>query len=336
MEQNAVRMDSLSYQSKQLEANLESMWMRILNEDTLAAGTTALNKLIDMVNDFIDSLGGIGNTLGVIGTLAAGVFSKQIAGSLQNTKDKLTDFAREAKNDLSSMISTIKNVTPTGRLEGQNISSNSESEEYRLAQQERISELQAGELKIKRNLSTEEHQRYKELTGIIAKESEALTLAMKNKEIAEDIAATGGLATTNVKAELNVLKSKEKALENIKNSVEAAKNSTKATTVEESVLLEKLGKQDQYTKNIVEQLKVSNKGRIQIKDIEELITKELEAQEDAQTAINELQKAGLNNAEAQLEAQEAKTAEITRQAEGEITKLEKKARKEELWSTVIS
>ncbi|MBO5424812.1 MAG: phage tail tape measure protein [Lachnospiraceae bacterium] len=336
MEQNAVRMDSLAYQSKQLEANLESMWMRILNEDTLAAGTTALNKLIDMVNDFIDSLGGIGNTLGVIGALAAGVFSKQIAGSLQNTKDKLTDFAREAKNDLSSMISTIKNVTPTGRLEGQNVSSNSESEEYRLAQQERISELQAGELKIKRNLSTEEHQRYKELTGIIAKESEALTLAMRNKEIAEDIAATGGLATTNVKAELSVLKSKEKALENIKNSVEAAKDSTKATTVEESVLLEKLGKQDQYTKNIVEQLKVSNKGRIQIKDIEELITKELEAQEDAQTAINELQKAGLNNAEAQLEAQEAKTAEITRQAEGEITELEKKAAREQLWSTVIS
>ncbi len=336
MEQNAVRMDSLAYQSKQLEANLESMWMRILNEDTLAAGTTALNKLIDMVNDFIDSLGGIGNTLGVIGALAAGVFSKQIAGSLQNAKDKLTDFAREAKNDLSSMISTIKNLTPTGRLEGQNVSNNSESEEYRLAQQERISELQAGELKIKRNLSTEEHQRYKELTGIIAKESEALTLAMKNKEIAEEIAATGGLATTNVKAELNVLKSKEKALENIKNSVEAAKDSTKATTVEESVLLEKLGKQDQYTKNIVEQLKVSNKGRIQIKDIEELITKELEAQEDAQTAINELQKAGLNNAEAQLEAQEAKTAEITRQAEGEITKLEKKAAREELWSTVVS
>ena len=203
----------------------------------------------------------------------------------------MLDFAKEAKNDLSSMISTIKNLTPTGRLERQNVSSNSESEEYRLAQQERISELQAGELKIKRNLSTEEHQRYKELTGIIAKESEALTLAMRNKEIAEDIAATGGLATTNVKAELNVLKSKEKALENIKNSVEAAKNSTKATTVEESVLLEKLGKQDQYTKNIVEQLKVSNKGRIQIKDIEELITKELEAQEDAQTAINELQKA---------------------------------------------
>ena len=336
MEQNAVRMDSLAYQSKQLEANLESMWMRILNEDTLAAGTTALNKLIDMVNDFIDSLGGIGNTLGVIGALAAGVFSKQIAGSLQNAKDKLTDLAKEAKNDLSSMISTIKNKTPTGRLEGQNISTNSESEEYRLAQQQRISELQAGELKIKRNLSTEEHQRYKELTGIIAKESEALTLAMKNKEIAEDIAATGGLATTNVKAELNVLKSKEKALENIKNSVEAAKDSTKATTVEESVLLEKLGKQDQYTKNIVEQLKVSNKGRIQIKDIEELITKELEAQEDAQTAINELQKAGLNNAEAQLEAQEAKTAEITRQAEGEITKLEKKAKKEQLWSTAIS
>ena len=336
MEQNAVRMDSLAYQSKQLSANLESMWMRIINEDTLAAGTTALNKLIDMVNDFIDSLGGIGNTLGAIGALAVGVFSKQIAGSLQNTKDKLTDFAREAKNDLSSMISTIKNLTPTGRLERQNTSSNSESEEYRLAQQERISELQAGELKIKRNLSTEEHQRYKELTGIIAKESEALTLAMKNKEIAEDIAATGGLATTNVKAELNVLKSKEKALENIKNSVEAAKNSTKATTVEESVLLEKLGKQDQYTKNIVEQLKVSNKGRIQIKDIEELITKELEAQEDAQAAINELQKAGLNNAEAQLEAQEAKTAEITRQAEGEITELEKKAKREELWSTVVS
>ena len=336
MEQNAVRMDSLAYQSKQLEANLESMWMRILNEDTLAAGTTALNKLIDMVNDFIDSLGGIGNTLGVIGALAAGVFSKQIAGSLQNAKDKLTDLAKEAKNDLSSMISTIKNKTPTGKLEGQNISTNSESEEYRLAQQERISELQAGELKIKRNLSTEEHQRYKELTGIIAKESEALTLAMRNKEIAEDIAATGGLATTNVKAELNVLKSKEKALENIKNSVEAAKDSTKATTVEESVLLEKLGKQDQYTKNIVEQLKVSNKGRIQIKDIEELITKELEAQEDAQTAINELQKAGLNNAEAQLEAQEAKTAEITRQAEGEITELEKKAAKEQLWSTVVS
>ena len=336
MEQNAVRMDSLAYQSKQLSANLESMWMRILNEDTLAAGTTALNKLIDMVNDFIDSLGGIGNTLGVIGALAVGVFSKQIAGSLQNTKDKLTDFAREAKNDLSSMISTIKNLTPTGRLERQNTSSNSESEEYRLAQQERISELQAGELKIKRILSTEEHQRYKELTGIIAKESEALTLAMKNKEIAEDIAATGGLATTNVKAELNVLKSKEKALENIKNSVEAAKNSTKATTVEESVLLEKLGKQDQYTKNIVEQLKVSNKGRIQIKDIEELITKELEAQEDAQAAINELQKAGLNNAEAQLEAQEARTAEITSQAEGEITKLEKKAAREQLWSTVVS
>ena len=336
MEQNAVRMDSLAYQSKQLSANLESMWMRIINEDTLAAGTTALNKLIDMVNDFIDSLGGIGNTLGTIGALAVGVFSKQIAGSLQNTKDKITDFAREAKNDLSSMISTIKNLTPTGRLERQNTSSNSESEEYRLAQQERISELQAGELKIKRNLSTEEHQRYKELTGIIAKESEALTLAMKNKEIAEDIAATGGLATTNVKAELNVLKSKEKALENIKNSVEAAKNSTKATTVEESVLLEKLGKQDQYTKNIVEQLKVSNKGRIQIKDIEELITKELEAQEDAQAAINELQKAGLNNAEAQLEAQEAKTAEITRQAEGEITELEKKAKKEELWNRVVS
>ena len=336
MEQNAVRMDSLAYQSKQLSANLESMWMRIINEDTLAAGTTALNKLIDMVNDFIDSLGGIENTLGVIGALAAGVFSKQIAGLLQNGKDKLTDFAREAKNDLSSMISTLKNETPTRRLEGQNISSNSESEEYRLAQQERISELQAGELKIKRNLSTEEHQRYKELTGIIAKESEALTLAMKNKEIAEDIAATGGLATTNVKAELNVLKSKEKALENIKNSVEAAKNSTKATTVEESVLLEKLGKQDQYTKNIVKQLEVSKNGRIEIEDIEKLITKELKAQENAQAAINELQKAGLNNAEAQLEAQEAKTAEITRQAEGEITELEKKAKKEELWNEVVS
>ena len=35
MEQNAVRMDSLAYQSKQLSANLESMWMRIINEDTL-------------------------------------------------------------------------------------------------------------------------------------------------------------------------------------------------------------------------------------------------------------------------------------------------------------
>ena len=135
VEQNEIRMDSMHAKLKSLTAELENIWMNIIDSDVLKSGIDLLTSLLSKVNDLMDSFGGVQTLImglaGVIGT----VFGKQISNSIGNTV-----------SNIKGNLERVKEYIGTG-----------EPDEKR---KERTTEL-----KVREGLSKEDFSKYKEEKG---------------------------------------------------------------------------------------------------------------------------------------------------------------------------
>lgn len=84
-EQQDIYLESTSAHLKQLSASAEDVFDSFLDPGTINGMADAMSKLLDLTSNWIDALGGGGDVLLTLGSIAGKVFSTQIAKSLGDT-----------------------------------------------------------------------------------------------------------------------------------------------------------------------------------------------------------------------------------------------------------
>ena len=101
LEQNAIRMDSIGYKSKQLRAEVEDLWDSLLDEDVFKSSIDAMSSIVSGIDTVVESFGGLENILLTLGGVATKVFSKQIATGLVDMGKKVKDVYGGAKEAIT-------------------------------------------------------------------------------------------------------------------------------------------------------------------------------------------------------------------------------------------
>lgn len=97
LEQNAIRVDSIEYKSKQLRAEIEDLWDSLLDEDMFKSAIDAMSSIVRGIDTVAESFGGLENILLTLGGVATKVFSKQIATGLVDMSKKIEGVYGSAK-----------------------------------------------------------------------------------------------------------------------------------------------------------------------------------------------------------------------------------------------
>ena len=91
--------ESFSAASNRMQAALEGLYSKLIDDDALITLTEGLTGAIDLVGELIDAFGGLGGTLSTIGSLLTTIFSKQISQGVANSVVKagtyLGQFSKE-------------------------------------------------------------------------------------------------------------------------------------------------------------------------------------------------------------------------------------------------
>ena len=110
-EQQEIALDSLSNKMDQLKATAEDLYDSLYDEEDIKGLVEGLTEVIQGIADFSDAIGGLKNLIPMLGSVAAGVFSNQIAKGLstivinaQNAR-KETQMMTDNYNQLKMMFS---------------------------------------------------------------------------------------------------------------------------------------------------------------------------------------------------------------------------------------
>ena len=110
-EQQEIALDSLSNKMDQLKATAEDLYDSLYDEEDIKGLVEGLTKVVQGIADFSDAIGGLKNLIPMLGSVAAGVFSNQIAKGLstivinaQNAR-KETQMMTDNYNQLKMMFS---------------------------------------------------------------------------------------------------------------------------------------------------------------------------------------------------------------------------------------
>lgn len=91
--------ESFSAASSRMQAALEGLYSKLIDDDALITLTEGLTGAIDLVSELIDAFGGLSGTLATIGSLLTTIFSKQISQGVANSVVKagtyLGQFSKE-------------------------------------------------------------------------------------------------------------------------------------------------------------------------------------------------------------------------------------------------
>ena len=101
LEQNAIRVDSIEYKSKQLRAEIEDLWDSLLDEDVFKSAIDAMSSIVSGIDTVAESFGGLENILLTLGGVATKVFSKQIATGLVDISKKIEGVYGSAKEAIT-------------------------------------------------------------------------------------------------------------------------------------------------------------------------------------------------------------------------------------------
>lgn len=189
MEQNIIRMDSLDYKSKQLRAEMEELWSKLLDEDVLKTLTVGLTSVVSGLNDIVDGFGGVGGTLTFLGGVVTSVFGDKIAKSIIKAKNSVVDFIDTARASVTGMgeVGKLTSVEEAARQAAQSrndgagdqIALNLIDKRVKLRQQEEV---------IAKNLSKEELAQFQKIKEELLVEEEKLALLKKQREEKEKAA----------------------------------------------------------------------------------------------------------------------------------------------------
>ena len=93
--QQDIYMESVQAHLAQLGAAKEDLFDSFIDSDSMKGGIDALTKVLELLSDFTDAIGGGGNMLLLLGSIVTRVFNQQIASGLMFARNKVGEFALE-------------------------------------------------------------------------------------------------------------------------------------------------------------------------------------------------------------------------------------------------
>ena len=115
-QQQNIYMDSLQAHLNQLTTSMQGMWKSLIDSESMKKLTDFLSSLVTGIGNVFDAMGGGGNVLLSIGAIAATVFRKQMAQSLQKTMFNFSLARAEAaqyKSTMNDINASIQQVDAT-------------------------------------------------------------------------------------------------------------------------------------------------------------------------------------------------------------------------------
>lgn len=115
-QQQNIYMDSLQAHLNQLTTSMQGMWKSLIDSESMKKLTDFLSSLVTGIGNVFDTMGGGGNVLLSIGAIAATVFRKQMAQSLQKTMFNFSLARAEAaqyKSTMNDINASIQQVDAT-------------------------------------------------------------------------------------------------------------------------------------------------------------------------------------------------------------------------------
>lgn len=105
-----------------MNASVEGLYDSLLDEDTIIGFSDGLTFVVDRVTDLVDGLGGGGNVLLTLGSIATKVFDKQIASSLATTITNIKTMnsnleKTDAEMALLQQFEGVQNISDSGYQE---------------------------------------------------------------------------------------------------------------------------------------------------------------------------------------------------------------------------
>ena len=112
-QQNEEYLDSLEAKMQQLTTTAEDLYLSLFDSDSFKDGIDLLTKGVDVLGQFVESVGGGGTVLLSLGTIITRVFSKQLSQSIATTA---TNFIN-AKQNAEALAITMQNIKDLDKLD---------------------------------------------------------------------------------------------------------------------------------------------------------------------------------------------------------------------------
>lgn len=113
-QQQDIHMERTSTHLKDLTASLESLYMSAIDNDSINNVVDSLTKGVEGIDNFIQSIGGMGGILRTLGSVGMMVFSDQIGKSINTTIDNLLI----ARNNILQVQNVMNQIQEIKGLEG--------------------------------------------------------------------------------------------------------------------------------------------------------------------------------------------------------------------------
>ena len=121
-EQAEIYADSWKAAQKEVQAALESIYSKLIDENFFIGFQHALADILTTIGNLIDGLGGVGGVLATLGSIVFRVFDTQISNSIDNSiksikmltkagRQEVESLKREAQNKIIESASKNKNDT---------------------------------------------------------------------------------------------------------------------------------------------------------------------------------------------------------------------------------
>lgn len=192
---------------KRVKAAAQGIYQELLNDKFFIGFTNAMSGILEGLDKFIDTIGGLPGVLGVLGTIATTVFKDQIALSIDNAVHNLAKFTGVAQDQAKKAREEMKEQLVALSRPG-DASGVQQAEHKLLIENVDLNDLLAEK---KEKLLETDYEELKALTEITQKYGEYAVLAEKALETAEEEAATTRGALGNKWANQAVKKSESAA-----------------------------------------------------------------------------------------------------------------------------
>ena len=112
-EQQKIWEEGWEAASKRMQASLEELYNKILDDKAIIGFTNALTGVVEIINDIIDGFGGIGGVVATLGALVTKVFSQEITQSLDQTLTKFTTWTSQFSGGKDFISKVVHGKTQT-------------------------------------------------------------------------------------------------------------------------------------------------------------------------------------------------------------------------------
>lgn len=228
--QNETYMDRLTTHITQMTAATEKLFMTLVDSDGFKDLIDIFTQLIELTSGFVDSIGGLGPILGMLGGVGAQVFGKDIAKNLTETIAKMGQGKKEAE-DFSKQIEALQKMKDVQGL-------SSESKEYIGLEQKKLEHMpsmtgdqrtEIGQRMEALNVNVENLDNLREQKLILEQTLKILGEASGETKTLDDIIAGGPDTTEKLKT---TLQSKEATYKSFFETIQALSKQTRQAFME--------------------------------------------------------------------------------------------------------